>query len=240
MVVGLHSLPAELRSHIVRYVTEAAQQTPRNHHLSILAVVCKQWQVCVERVNFASLKLVATDLSDFNRLVDGRRRAWLRRIWLEVKLPEYDRQMNDVLETDEEQLANNIRFTTDIQSLFELLARWPIDDCLAGLEFELSVRSPSDPRELVGKLGSRYFESHNNFAFLDTQWLGLHGLPIVDVITKFAVLRRCRRDIDSDAILIIVLSLPRITELWYEPHQFDANEEYLLMSMPPRLLPQST
>jgi hypothetical protein len=83
----------------------------------------------------------------------------------------------------------------------------------------LSVRSPSDPRKLVGELGSRYSDSQNNFAFLDTQWLDLRGLPIVDVITKFAVLRRCWRDIDSNAVLIIVSSLPRITELWYEPSQ---------------------
>jgi hypothetical protein len=76
----------------VRYATEAALQTPRDHHLSTLAVVCAEWQVYVEQVNFASLKLVATDLSDFDTLVDGRRREWLRRIWLEVKLPKYGRQ----------------------------------------------------------------------------------------------------------------------------------------------------
>jgi hypothetical protein len=152
----------------------------------------------------------------------------------EVKLPKYGRKLNDEFETAEEQKTNNIHFTTDIQRLFEMLARWPVDDCRAGLEFELSVRSPSNPQEV----GARYLDSKIDFAYLSTQWLDLHGLPMVDVITKFAILRRCWRNIHSKAILTIVSSLPRITELWYEPsQQFDPSfQEVLEMGMDPRFL----
>lgn len=238
-MVGWHSLPAELRSHILRYAIEAAQQKPRWHHLSAYAVVCSEWQELVEPVNFASLKLVSADLSDFETLVNGRRRAWLRHVWLKVDLPKYGKKKNCVPETDEEQQDNDIHFTTDIQSLFELLARWPVEDCPAGLELELSARSPSDTQKLAGALGvtqegeSRYFDSHLDFAFLDTQWLGPHGLPLVNVITKFAVLRRCWRNIDPNAILTIVSSLPRLAELRYEPFQQfdDGAQEVLDMGM---------
>lgn len=234
-MVGWHSLPAELRSHILRYAIKAAQQKPKSHSLSALAVVCHEWQDLVEAVNFASLKLVSGDLSDFDSLFKDRRRAWLRHIWLKVELPKYGRKKNLVPETDEEQQTNDIHFTTDIQSLFELLARWKVEDCPQGLEFELSARSPSDTQKLAGALGvteegdSRYFDSHIDFAFLDTQWMGHHGLPMVDVITKFAVLRRCWRNIDPNAILTIVSSLPRITELRYEPfQQFDDGAQEVL------------
>ncbi|KAH6697256.1 hypothetical protein F5X68DRAFT_257480 [Plectosphaerella plurivora] len=243
-MVGWHSLPAELRSLILRYAIEAAQQKPRSYHLSALAVVCGEWQELVEAVNFASLKLISADLSDFDSLVNGRRRAWLRHIWLKVELPKYGKKKNCVPETDEEQQTNDIHFTTDVQSLFELLARWPVEDCPAGLEFELSARSPSDTQKLAGALGvteegdSRYFDSHLDFAFLDTQWLGSHGLPMVDVITKFAVLRRCWRNIDPNAILSIVSSLPRITELRYEPfQQFDDGAQEVLDMDRARLIP---
>jgi hypothetical protein len=84
MVVEWHGLPVELRYIILRYAIEAAQQTPRYHHLSTLAVVCSEWQERVERVNFASLKLVTAELSNFDTLVDGHRRAWLRRLYMRL------------------------------------------------------------------------------------------------------------------------------------------------------------
>lgn len=243
-MVGWNSLPTELRSLTLEFAIQAARQRSKLHQISTYAVVCREWQVIAEQANFASLKVVSSELSEFENIVVGPRRQWLRHIWLKVELPRYPRKKNRVPETDEEQQANDIVFTTDIQSLLFVLAKWDIDECPNGLELELSARSPSDTQQLAGISGlteegdSRYFDSHIDFAFLDTQWVGTHGLPIAVVVTRIAILRRCWRNIDPQALLTLLSSLPNLTELRYEPFQQfdDGAQEVLDMGMFPMSL----
>lgn len=234
-MVGWNSLPAELRTLVLKYAIGNALQRPKSHNLSAYAVVCKEWQQLIEQVNFESIKIISSDLTDFEALLTGPRRKCLKHLWLRVELAKYPRKKNKVPETEEEQQANDILFTTDINSLFDILAKWDVSDCPQGLEFELSARSPSDSQALAGAAGlteegdSRYFDSHLDFAFLDTGWVGPHGIPTVDVITRFSILRRCWRNIDPQAFLTIISSLPRLSELRYEPfQQFDDGAQEVL------------
>lgn len=237
-MVGWNNLPAELRSLVLSFAIAAAQKRPKSHHLAAYSVVCNEWRHIIEPVNFASLKLTASDLTDFEALVVGPRRRWLKYLWFRVELPKYSKKKCYTPETEEEQDENDTIFSHNISSLFEVLSTWPEEDS-AGLELELSARSPSDTQALAGVAGlsedgnSRYFDSHLDFAFLDTGWYGPHGLMEVYVVTKLSILRRCWRNIDSRAILTITSSLPRLREVRYEPFQQfdDGSQEMIDMGM---------
>lgn len=234
-MTGWNSLPAELRSLVLRFVIAGAQQRPKARTLASCSAVCREWQQIVEPSNFESLRVVSADLNDLESLVRGNRRSWLKRLWLKVELPRYPRRKNRTPETDDEQDANDIAWTTDITSLFEVLARWDVANCPDGLELELSARSPSDTQHMAGAAGlteegdSRYFDSQLDFAFLDLGWTGPHGLPLVHVVTQLSILRRCWRNVDPHAVLTLVNSLPRMAEIRYEPfQQFDGGRQEVL------------
>ncbi|ROT37559.1 hypothetical protein SODALDRAFT_297800 [Sodiomyces alkalinus F11] len=233
-MAGWDDLPAELRSLVLSFAIAAAQKRPKAHHLSSYAAVCKEWQHVVEPVNFGSLKLTASDLTDFDALVVGPRRRWLKYVWFRVELPKYPKKKSHTPETEEEQDENDRVFSHKIASLFEVLSTWPEEDS-SGIELELSARSPSDTQALAGAAGltedgeSRYFDSHLDFAFLDTGWFGSHGLVEVYVVTKLSILRRCWRNLEPRAILTIVSSLPRLREVRYEPfQQFDDGSQEII------------
>ncbi|KAL2758563.1 hypothetical protein ACRALDRAFT_207704 [Sodiomyces alcalophilus JCM 7366] len=233
-MVGWNTLPVELRSLVLSFAIAAAQKRPKAHHLAAYSVVCKEWQHIIEPVNFATLKLTASDLTDFEALVIGPRRRWLKYLWFRVELPKYPKKKSHTPETEEEQDENDTVFSYNICSLFEVLSTWPEEDS-PGFELELSARSPSDTQALAGAAGlteegdSRYFDSHLDFAFLDTGWFGPHGLPEVHVVTKLSILRRCWRNIDSRAILTLACSLPRLREVRYEPfQQFDDGSQEMI------------
>ncbi|KAM0323114.1 hypothetical protein ACHAQA_008964 [Verticillium albo-atrum] len=242
-MVGWNGLPAELKSLTLSFAIGAAQQKPKSHLLASYAVVCKDWQEAVEPANFASLRVTAGDLPDFTSLVVGPRRKWLKHLLLGIELPKYPKKKNRVPETDDEQTDNDIAFSTAIIGLFETLGSWGIEES-NGLEVELCARSPSDTLAMSGAAGiseegeSRYFDSHLDFAFHDTGWVGQHGLPSVDVITKISILRRCWRNIDATAMLTLVSSLPRLTEVRYEPfQQFDDGAQEAIDMDRARFLP---
>ncbi|KAF3354749.1 hypothetical protein VdG1_07235 [Verticillium dahliae VDG1] len=219
------------------------RQKPKAHHLASYAVVCRDWQDAVEPANFASLRVTAADLADFVSLVVGPRRRYLKHLLLGIELPKYNKKKARVPETDDEQTDNDIAFSTTILGLFHELAAWKVDET-HGLEVELCARSPSDTLAMSGAAGiteegeSRYFDSHLDFSFIDTGWIGQHGLPSVDVITKLSILRRCWRNIDSMAVLTLVSSLPRLAEVRYEPfQQFDDGAQEVIDMDRARFLP---
>jgi hypothetical protein len=58
-----------------------------------VASVCKEWQFPIEKQNFRRLKLQASCLDDFERVIrQSERRRLVRHIWLDVELPEYSCQ----------------------------------------------------------------------------------------------------------------------------------------------------
>lgn len=84
----------------------------------------------------------------------------------------------------------------------------------------------SDKRNLFGEPGldpdgnSRYFDSLLDFMLLvipDPQ--GIHGLPMVEVVTGFSILRRNFRNVSATSLIPVLRSLPRLKEVRFEPWQ---------------------
>lgn len=135
------------------------------------------------------------------------------------------------IEDEEEQAANNAKFTTALVALFEVLERWDTPNFWKerngrGINLELQAFSPSDKRNLFGTAGmdhegrSRFFDSLLDFDLLaieDPQ--GIHGLPMVNVVTGVHMLRRHYRNIAAAAWTPILCSLPRLEEVRLEPWQ---------------------
>ena len=222
-------LPPEIRLMILQLVAS----TPSSRILRLragYATVCREWQPIFEEVNFNSIKVQTNELSKFDNILQGddTRRKWLRRLHLRIKFSKYAKQLCRVPETERDQLENNLLFTHSICDLFEILAKWDTDQ--AGcLDLEIETFSPSDRKDLYGEAGldrdgvNRFFDSDIALDFTKKlEMLGPHGFPEVDIVSSFRILRRNRRNIDPRALLHILLSLPRLTQVQFEPwHQPD-------------------
>lgn len=221
-------LPFELHRKILQTL---AYDELNSKLLAEYAVVCKSWQVQIEEVNFCSLTVKHANLHELEQFVHGSRRAWIKHLWLKVELDKYSNRSRLTPENEQEQEMNNIKFTTALYDLFEVLKKWDRPDFWTsrngrGINFELSAYSPSDKKNLFGETGldpdgnSRFFDSLLDFYLLainDPQ--GLHGLPMVNVVTGFGILRRNYRNISATALTPILRSLPRLEEVRLEPWQ---------------------
>ena len=207
--------------------------SPRaSHLLAGYATVCREWQSVFEEVNFSSLKIQTNDLPKFDNILqdDSTRRKSLRSLHLRIKLRKYKKHLQRVPETEQEQVENNLVFTHSIWDLFEILAKWDVEQT-GGLDFEISVFSPADRKNLFGEAGldgdgvNRFFDSDLSLDLTNKHEMqGPHGFPEVDIISGLRILRRNRRNIDPRALLHILLSLPRLVrvqlEPWHQPDEF--------------------
>lgn len=203
---------------------------PHLHLLAGYATVCREWQPVFEEVNFNTLKIQTNDLPKFDTILhdDSTRRKWLRHLHLRIKLRKYKKQLARVPETEQEQVENNLVFTHSIWDLFEILAKWDIGQT-SGINLELSVFSPGDRKNLFGEAGlgqdgvNRFFDSDLTLDLTSKhEMAGPHGFPEVEIISGLSILRRSRRNIDPRALLHILLSLPRVVRVQFEPwHQPD-------------------
>lgn len=225
---GWRRLPFELHRKILQILT---YDELKSKLLAEYAVVCKSWQIQIEDINFNELAVKHADLAELESIVVGPRRTYLKHLWLKVELDKYPHRLRLVPEDEEEQESNNFKFTMALFDLFLVLEQWDTPEFWRerhgrGLEFELSASSPSDKKNLFGVAGldldgnSRYFDSLLDFYLLalnDPQ--GIHGLPMVNVVTAFHILRRNHRNVSAMAITPILRSLPRLEEVRLEPWQ---------------------
>ncbi|KAI1498933.1 hypothetical protein F5X99DRAFT_411531 [Biscogniauxia marginata] len=218
-------LPAELKLMILQSIST---------DLSTCAAVCKEWQAIVEKATFNELELLSnpTDLDLFEQVFGNniRRQACLRYLWFRVKLPTYGRFLRYTVETPEQADAARITFSQAILRLLNILHGWDSDKIFksnpSGLHLELSAHSPSDIANMSGEenwtwnyveWGIRFFDLSFD---LERNPLGFYGLPRVEVVTGFSVLRRNLRRIDHNSLYAILSNLPRLTEIHLEPwHQ---------------------
>jgi hypothetical protein len=81
----------------------------------------------------------------FDRIVRGPRRAFVRRIFLDVILDSYGIAQRGKYENCDEQRTNKWVFTHTIQTLFTILNSWPLDQVSSrGVKLSVQVFSPSD------------------------------------------------------------------------------------------------
>ncbi|KAI5861472.1 hypothetical protein GGS23DRAFT_606331 [Durotheca rogersii] len=126
------SLPAEIRLMILDAITQ--QKHPG---WASFASVCKEWQSVIERRNFHRLKLRASCLNDFERII-VRPRELVRHICLDIELRKYTCR---TCEKSERLGQNSLVFTKGIEKLFRILSTWKLAN---GLTLELNAYSPSD------------------------------------------------------------------------------------------------
>nr|XP_036588893.1 uncharacterized protein CTRU02_00940 [Colletotrichum truncatum]KAF6800535.1 hypothetical protein CTRU02_00940 [Colletotrichum truncatum] len=251
-----NGLPVELRGLILEHLALSAVVERRSkvwrakgsrHDMGSYAVVCRQWQGFIEKINFSSLDInSAKDLSRFDELTqDPRRRSLLRRLSLRIELPRYANKLAKIPETDAEQNANEIAFTQALWNLFDILSKWTPQGT-SGIELELSAASPSDKNKYFGETGldqdgnSRFFDHDLDFSFITAgcEQIGRHGLPEVSVVSSCQVLRRNHRNFSSRSLLTIFSSLPQLREVRYEPwHQVDMEAQLEVDSDHARTLP---
>lgn len=226
--IGWGCLPYEIHRKILQFL---AHDELESKLMAEYAVVCKSWQAEIEEVNFRKLVIKQQDIHDLEQFVTGIRRAYLQHLWLKVELDKYSSKLRVTPENEVEQETNNFKFTSALFDLFVVLETWDAADFWArrngrGLNLEIGAFSPSDKKHLFGEAGldsdgnSRFFDSLLDFYLLainDPQ--GLHGLPLVNVVTGFCVLRRNYRNISATALTPILRSLPRLEELRVEPWQ---------------------
>ncbi|KAI9151713.1 hypothetical protein HJFPF1_08922 [Paramyrothecium foliicola] len=145
------TLAPELRAHILEATLPlTAHEAETEKGLGALASICKEWQGFYERKLFHRLVIFQSCIADFARIVQGQRRTFVKHIWLQVQLPEYEtngpyRESN---ETKEEVELNNQVLTAALWNLLDVLSSWSRDDptnvIQPKLTLELSVLSPSD------------------------------------------------------------------------------------------------
>jgi hypothetical protein len=110
--------------------------------LAGFAIVSREWQMTIERHNFARISLTLSRLADFGAMTH-RNQALVRYIWLCVELEEYDCTLCAPRELGLMGISNtdNIRVTKAFQDLFSTLSTWEQN---SNLLLDISVHSPSD------------------------------------------------------------------------------------------------
>lgn len=225
---GWACLPYELQHKILQTL---AHDELKSTLLAEYAVVCKSWQREIETVNFEKLVINYADVAELEKIVLGARRTYLKHLLLSIELDKYPLRDRFEPEDEEEQSNNNFKFTTALFELFAVLERWDAPEFWKerngrGINLELRAFSPSDKKTLFGTAGldpdgnSRFFDSLLDFdllAIVEPQ--GIHGLPMVNVVTGMHILRRNYRNFSFAAMTPILCSLPRLEEVRLEPWQ---------------------
>ncbi len=101
-MAGWSQLPTELRCLIWGAMNYGHDWNQDPGARSRYATVCKEWQFAFERENFRLLVLDQDRLQDFETLVsqNERRRIYICRLVLRIKLEEYDCTTCESLEDD--------------------------------------------------------------------------------------------------------------------------------------------
>lgn len=137
-------LPREIRLLILQFLMQ------EGYTLSRLVTVCREWQVEIERHNFARIRLTPSRLVNFNAMVQ-RNQALVSYIWFCLELDDYDcttcAPTHRILTEEEYEEAFEISdtdrcpITTGFRILFSNLSTW---DHHADLTLDISIYSPSD------------------------------------------------------------------------------------------------
>ncbi|KAF7543967.1 hypothetical protein G7Z17_g10317 [Cylindrodendrum hubeiense] len=236
-----NDLPPELRLPIIQIVAAS------DGSIASYAAVDKEWQNAIEAVTFRSLKITLTSVSEFTKHFShqARRQCFLKHLHLCVNM-----QVARLLDTEEweyvmtEDITGATKDFSKLVSLaFASLEQWDAVEVLrrpdGGLDLELSVFSDAystvdSVRDNISEnFGRRIFHPlfrsniglWDGFDYFsgskDAIRLGRGGLPVVEVITKFSVLRRSICNISQKTILHIFASLPNLARVHIEPGHGD-------------------
>lgn len=159
----MEKLPQELINKIALYLDRYEdhplqlpaidQQESGTSKLLPFATISSRWREAVEYIIFHRLRITSHDLSQFQAIVTGNRRSYLKRLRFTVILPEYPEERCAFVESEEEQQSNNECFTQAVIDLFSTLKQWEDAGQLRGLRLQLGdAQSPTDRRDAQVRL----------------------------------------------------------------------------------------
>ncbi|KAE9362878.1 hypothetical protein N431DRAFT_565013 [Stipitochalara longipes BDJ] len=152
-------MPSEMVTLIASHLIAASETAPAGQlqtpdKVAIYATVSKDWQKCIEKHTFSSILLTPARLDEFDQIIRGPRRKYVRLIALDVVLDSYDDEACCRYETEEGQQKNNRLFTQTLRRLFLTMSSWEgVQEADLGIYMSVKVYSPSDHSRLGQKEG---------------------------------------------------------------------------------------
>lgn len=156
-------LPQELINRIALYLDRYEdhplqlpaidQQESGPSKLLTYATLSSRWREAVEAIIFHRLRISSHDLRQFQTMMTGNRRNYLKKLHFTVILPNYSRERCAHIESREEQQVNNECFTQAIVNLFTILKQWEDAGQMWGLRLQLGdAHSPTDSRDAQARV----------------------------------------------------------------------------------------
>lgn len=210
------------------------------------AVVCREWQVEMEKQAFKTLDISSDDVVKFYEYVarNHRRQTYVKDIVYRIQLPDSlafgttlprqpsrrDRQRVD--EENQRRQQNRLRFIQAIVHVLRILSLWKAEPYYKantgnGLALELAIdynRGP-DPAELYGI--TAFHEMSLREHIHDYQTCREH-LPEVPVVGTFRILRSFFSCLEEPTRAEIMLAFPRLTQVRFEQWYRDAESTYAM------------
>ena len=233
------SLTPEIRLMILKALTHGGS-------CARYATVCREWHQVIEQKTFSRLRLTTPRIAGLRDL-NHRQRGLVRYIWLCTELQEYDCSQCEDMETGTWYDSNMDIVGRAIQDLFSILSEWepsgslvlditvhsPSDPKhhLKYLHFGSDDVPDSDGnREMAKTHDLRHGWVHGeqisppsvvciNRLFGDIQMTPAfwQGLPEVTVVTGLLLRRQTRRRWEPRDVEELLIHLPRLQEIYYEP-----------------------
>lgn len=221
-------------------------RTARSRTLLNYASVSFDWYYYFNKHIYRRVNLTTASLYDFARYV-GDRTSFIEEISFSIELDTYTcRACTQLNPKYPDANFNDAIVAKAITDLFAILSKWPRDQIAEnGVELELGIYCPSDsehtfPNDLhLGREWGacrdppalehcrKFNHSPSRLADLRPEALrNLHtimrpdlerGLATIEFVNKFTVRRQTRRSLSSTALKAILLHLPGIETITYEP-----------------------
>ena len=187
-------IPPELLDRIFSHINFKQREQPPDevpkkrpaeipYDLSPLSTISRQWQHTIERETFRSLQFAIEDLDNFDRIVVGHRRRYLKKLLFKVQFPDYDDETSKAYETNEDRAANNAMATSCVRRLFSVLSAWDArDEGELGLAF--GFNSPGDRRAVMRDhwVHNGLREKRYEFSYIELE--GVECFPEVHAVTS--------------------------------------------------------
>lgn len=225
LLFSMQRLAQETCDLIALYI-ESQSQASSAHTLSALAATSRIWQKAVERTTFRDLKLSSTDLGDFEKIVTGARRTYVRLVRYAIILPPYSTDLRQTFERPRDRDANDEACNEAIHGLLQTLRSWEQADDFerrGSITLELSdISSPTDHQPqypwyqmsqeedetMYGPLGMRHLYSYVTLP-------ESAQFPLVRSIRRLVYRspKPYARKLSSQAFIEIASKLPCVTEV---------------------------
>lgn len=159
------------------------------HPLAPYATTSEEWRVFFEQKTFRRLRVLPTCLDEFDRIVTGRRRPYVRHIWFRIELKSRGHGQSSKFLSE----VNKMILTAGLLHLFDILADWLEGESnQKGLALELSAFSSIDPDHSMKDAVPRDIEDLDVWTDSDRSRAIYEGVP--SEINRLSVSRSPEHD----------------------------------------------